>query len=94
MERPPTSEDVVMYFRQQYFLDEKDSRLLVRLMDSQKGATIPSDELARWKKIGVLKDSGEIDFAPAFEINGVITPAFWLKCLLIYHGLFYKSEPK
>jgi hypothetical protein len=74
-------------------LDEKDRDLANRLVQYGADKTgLTEKEKDRFKEMGIMDAENDLSVPTQFIYRGLVLPAFWMKCLLAYHGMMNFSN--
>lgn len=81
-------------FTVDYTLDEKDREFLNRIIAyGQTREGLPKKEMDILKKTGFIDPKDNTFLVPEeFWFNSIVLPAYWLKCLMAYHGMLSIKE--
>jgi hypothetical protein len=75
-------------FSSTYALDKPDRELVFRLMQYGKDKVgLEKEEIALLQAKGLMDKDETFLIPDEFWFRGLVTPSFWLKCLLAFHDL-------
>jgi hypothetical protein len=75
-------------FTSEYALEKPDRELVFRLMQYGKDkAGLDKEEITLLQNRGLMDKDETFLIPDEFWFRGLVTPSFWLKCLLAFHGL-------
>ena len=89
----PKSETQVMevmrnLFASEYALEKPDRELVFRLMQYGKDKVgLNKEEITLLQRKGLMDKDETFMIPDEFWFRGMVTPSFWLKCLMAFHDL-------